>query len=119
MSTTTPQQLDVLVRDMVFGTDAAAKQAKLREMAYAGGLYFASIQNLYDAMGKKYGGFTVPAVNVRGVTFDFARAMFRSAIVTARQPSLACFPLSRFSGCGSRRAVRRHSAGRLWAARNS
>ena len=78
--TTTPQQLDVLVRDMVFGTDTAAKQAKLREMAYAGGLYFASIQNLYDAMGKKYGGFTVPAVNVRGVTFDFARAMFRSAI---------------------------------------
>jgi len=80
MSATTPQQLDVLVRDMVFGTDSQAKQAKLREMAYAGGLYFASIQNLYDAMGKKYGGFTVPAVNVRGVTFDFARAMFRSAI---------------------------------------
>jgi len=78
--TTTPQQLDVLVRDMVFGTDSQAKQAKIREMAYAGGLYFASIQNLYDAMGKKYGGFTVPAVNVRGVTFDFARAMFRSAI---------------------------------------
>jgi len=65
---------------MVFGTDAAAKQAKIREMAYAGGLFYASIQNLYDAMGKKYGGFTVPAVNVRGVTFDFARAMFRAAI---------------------------------------
>ena len=49
-------------------------------MAYANGLFFASIQNLYDAMGKKYGGFTVPAVNVRGITFDFARAVFRAAM---------------------------------------
>jgi fructose/tagatose bisphosphate aldolase len=81
MSTTTsPEQIKVLVRDMVFGADAKAKQAQLREMAYANGLFFASIQNLYDAMGKKYGGFTVPAVNVRGVTFDFARAVFRAAL---------------------------------------
>ena len=75
-----PEKIDALVRDMVFGADTQAKQAQIREMAYANGLFFASIQNLYDAMGKKYGGFTVPAVNVRGVTFDFARAMFRSAI---------------------------------------
>jgi fructose/tagatose bisphosphate aldolase len=75
-----PEKIDALVRDMVFGTDTRAKQAQIREMAYANGLFFASIQNLYDAMGKKYGGFTVPAVNVRGVTFDFARAMFKSAI---------------------------------------
>jgi len=40
-------------------------------MAYANGLYFASIQNLYDAMGKKYGGFTVPAVNVRASPLIF------------------------------------------------
>ena len=77
---TSPEQIKALVRDMVFGTDAKAKQAQIREMAYANGLFFASIQNLYDAMGKKYGGFTVPAVNVRGFTFDFARAVFRSAM---------------------------------------
>ncbi|MGP8080066.1 MAG: class II fructose-bisphosphate aldolase [Dehalococcoidales bacterium] len=75
-----PEKIDALVRDMVFGADTQAKQAQIREMAFANGLFFASIQNLYDAMGKKYGGFTVPAVNVRGVTFDFARAMFKSAI---------------------------------------
>ena len=75
-----PEKIDALVRDMIFGTDTKTKQAQIREMAYANGLFFASIQNLYDAMGKKYGGFTVPAVNVRGATFDFARAMFRSAM---------------------------------------
>ena len=77
---TSPEQIKALVRDMVFGTDAKTKQAQIREMAYANGLFFASIQNLYDAMGKKYDGFTVPAVNVRGFTFDFARAVFRSAM---------------------------------------
>ncbi len=40
----------------------------------------ASIQNLYMAMGKgKVSGFTVPAVNIRGFTFDTAKALFRSA----------------------------------------
>ena len=77
---TSPEQIKALVRDMDFGPDGKAKQAQIREMAYANGLFFASIQNLYDEMGKKYGGFTVPAVNVRGFTFDFARAVFRSAM---------------------------------------
>ncbi len=40
----------------------------------------ASIHNLYMAMGKgKVSGFTVPAVNIRGFTFDTARALIRSA----------------------------------------
>ncbi len=81
MSTaTSPEKIDALVRDMVFGSDSKIKQAQIRDMAYANGLFFASIQNLYDAMGRKYGGFTVPAVNVRGITFDFARAVFRAAM---------------------------------------
>jgi len=38
-----------------------------------------SIHDLYMAMGKgKVSGFTVPAVNIRGFTFDTARALFRS-----------------------------------------
>lgn len=40
----------------------------------------ASIHNLYMAMGKgKVSGFTVPAVNIRGFTFETARALIRSA----------------------------------------
>ncbi len=39
-----------------------------------------SIQGLYDAMGKKeVKGFTVPAMNIRTLTYDIARAVFRSA----------------------------------------
>jgi fructose/tagatose bisphosphate aldolase len=41
----------------------------------------ASIQSLYEAMGKReIGGFTVPAINIRGITYDVAQAVFRAAI---------------------------------------
>ncbi len=40
-----------------------------------------SIQNLYEAMGRsECSGFTVPAINIRGLTYDVARAIFRSAM---------------------------------------
>jgi fructose/tagatose bisphosphate aldolase len=45
------------------------------------GIFPASIQNLYEAIGKgQYQGFTVPAMNLRGITFDVARAAFRAAM---------------------------------------
>jgi len=52
MTAISPEEIKALVRDMEFGTDGKVKQAKIRELAYANGLFFASIQNLYDAMGK-------------------------------------------------------------------
>ncbi len=52
----------------------------LFEIAVKFGARPASIHSLYMAMGKgKVSGFTVPAVNIRGFTFDTARALFRSA----------------------------------------
>jgi len=43
-------------------------------------IYFSSIQELYSAMGKKeVSGFTVPAINIRTLTFDLAKTIFRSA----------------------------------------
>lgn len=43
------------------------------------GVHLASIQPLYEAMGRgEVGGFTVPAVNVRGMAYDTARALFRA-----------------------------------------
>ncbi len=40
----------------------------------------ASIQDLYKAVGKEeVGGFTVPAMNIRTLTFESAKAVFRSA----------------------------------------
>jgi fructose/tagatose bisphosphate aldolase len=39
-----------------------------------------SIQNLYEAMGAgRESGFTVPAINIRGLTYDVARAIIRAA----------------------------------------
>jgi fructose-bisphosphate aldolase class II len=40
-----------------------------------------SIHDLYAARGQgKTGGFTVPAMNIRGMSYDTARALFRSAV---------------------------------------
>jgi fructose/tagatose bisphosphate aldolase len=73
--------IESLVREMVFSSDNREKQRQIREMAFARGLFFASIQNLYEAMGKgQYKGFTVPAMNLRGITFDVAKAVFRAAM---------------------------------------
>lgn len=53
----------------------------VRLLAKALGIWPASIQGLYTAMGKgQAGGFTVPAINIRGFTFETARAAFRTAI---------------------------------------
>ncbi|MEK7679666.1 MAG: aldolase, partial [Deltaproteobacteria bacterium] len=53
----------------------------VRQTAKALGIWPASIQGLYTAMGKgQAAGFTVPAINIRGFTFETARAAFRTAI---------------------------------------
>jgi fructose/tagatose bisphosphate aldolase len=45
------------------------------------GVHPSSIQELYDAIGVgKCGGFTVPAINVRGMAYDTARSIMRAAI---------------------------------------
>ncbi|HLG21469.1 MAG TPA: class II fructose-bisphosphate aldolase [Candidatus Manganitrophaceae bacterium] len=45
------------------------------------GIHLSSIQSLYDAMGRgECGGWTVPAINVRGMAYDTARAIFRAAL---------------------------------------
>ncbi len=44
------------------------------------GVIPASIQGLYQAMGeRKVSGFTVPAMNIRTLTYDLARAVFHAA----------------------------------------
>jgi len=43
------------------------------------GAYPSSVQELYDAMGQeKCGGFTVPAINIRGLAYDTSRALIRA-----------------------------------------
>jgi fructose/tagatose bisphosphate aldolase len=77
------QTIDRLVFNGVFSEDPAVKQAArdaVRRAARALGIYPASIQRLYEAIGREFKGFTVPAINIRGMTFDTACAVFRAVI---------------------------------------
>ncbi len=80
---TDTNMIDVLVRDAVFGTEEVKKNSrlKIRELAAERGIVSASIDGLYLAAGKgAYSGITVPASNIRGITYDVSRAMFSAVI---------------------------------------
>ncbi|HEU4995503.1 MAG TPA: class II fructose-bisphosphate aldolase [Gemmatimonadaceae bacterium] len=75
--------MDTLVRTAVFGEKDDKQHARwlLWELGQAVGVRPASIHDLYMARGRgEIGGFTVPAINVRGLTYDTARSIFRTAI---------------------------------------
>lgn len=80
----TPDKIDALVRDAALGADAQAKekaQQSVRELASGCGIFPASIQGLYEAAGKGlHSGVTVPAINIRGITYDVARAVLKAAL---------------------------------------
>jgi fructose/tagatose bisphosphate aldolase len=75
--------IDRLVWTAVFGQDAELKGTArwiVRSLAAASGIRPASIHDLYLAMGREEaGGFTVPAINVRAMAYDTARAVIRAA----------------------------------------
>lgn len=74
---------DQVVWLAVFGTSAEQEAARwlLWEIGQAVGVMPTSIQDLYLARGRgECGGFTVPAINVRMLAYDTARAVFRAAI---------------------------------------
>jgi fructose/tagatose bisphosphate aldolase len=73
---------DQVVWQAVFGSDDEQSAARwlLWELGQATGARPASIQGLYEARGRgECGGFTVPAINVRMMAYDTARAVFRAA----------------------------------------
>ena len=79
-----PDKIDALVNEAALATDAKVKdkaQQTIRELASKQGVFLSSIQGLYEAAGKGlYSGVTVPAINIRGITYDVARAVFRAAL---------------------------------------
>ena len=76
--------IDDLIYTAVFSSDQATQEAArwlIRRAGVASGIMSASIQTLYEAMGRgEVKGFTVPAINIRGLTYDAAQAVFRAAI---------------------------------------
>jgi fructose/tagatose bisphosphate aldolase len=73
---------DQLVWQAVFADGEGREAARwlLWELGQATGARPASINGLYMARGRgEVGGFTVPAINVRVMAYDTARAIFRAA----------------------------------------
>ena len=72
-----------MAMDLIFNDEPAAKKQaakKIRGIAYKKGIYLSSIHQFYMARGEgKFSGFTVPAINLRSMTYDLARAIFRVA----------------------------------------
>ncbi|OHE27757.1 MAG: aldolase [Syntrophus sp. RIFOXYC2_FULL_54_9] len=76
--------IDDLIQTAVFASEAEVRKAArwlIRRTAAASGVYVASIQGLYEAMGRgEVSGFTVPAINIRAFTYETAQAIFRAAL---------------------------------------
>jgi fructose/tagatose bisphosphate aldolase len=82
--------IDHLIHTAVFGLDDQLRQAcswLIRQAGSALGVWPASIQPFYEAMGKgEIHGFTVPAINIRTMTYDTVQAILRAAMKTQAGP---------------------------------
>ncbi|HOF05464.1 MAG TPA: class II fructose-bisphosphate aldolase [Syntrophales bacterium] len=82
--------IDALIYTAVFSDAAAVRTAAqwlIRRAGAAAGIHSASIQSLYEAMGRReVQGFTVPAINIRALTYHTAQAVLRAAMKLAVGP---------------------------------
>jgi fructose/tagatose bisphosphate aldolase len=69
------------VKELVMSDNLAQKRQlakKIFDISYEDGIFPSSIHDFYMARGRgEFGGFTVPAINLRTITYDLARAIFR------------------------------------------
>lgn len=75
--------MDSLIYDAVFTEDDEQRKSKfliIKEACKEAGAYPASIQELYEEMGRNYSGITVPAMNLRGLTYDASKVVFKKAL---------------------------------------
>jgi fructose-bisphosphate aldolase class II len=76
-------EMDALVRAAVFGDQDTRDNARwlIWEIGQIVGVVPSSIHDLYMARGRgQVHGFTVPAINVRGMSYDTARSIFRTSL---------------------------------------
>ena len=75
--------IDETVMELVMTDDSARKKqlaSVIFNMARMKGISPSSIHEFYMARGRgEFGGFTVPAINLRSMTYDLARRIFRVA----------------------------------------
>jgi len=79
----TIDRIDEIIEKAVFSPateDRESTRKEIRDLASSQGIYLASIQGLYEAAARgEYTHKTVPAINVRGITYQVARTIFRTA----------------------------------------
>lgn len=69
-----------LARQAVFGPNQEETREKIKKFAMDAGIVLSSTQALYEKIGRgEVSGFTVPAFNLRTLTFDVSCAVFRVA----------------------------------------
>jgi len=73
--------IDELIYSAIFSPDESVKKTSrtsIRKLAEEKGIRLASINDLYMSIGQgKVSGFTVPAINVRTLTYDLVRQVFQ------------------------------------------
>jgi len=78
-----PLDIEKIAISLIMSDDALAKKKlakKIFDIAYKKGIYPSSIHQFYLARGRgEFSGFTVPAINLRSMTYDLAKAIFRLA----------------------------------------
>jgi hypothetical protein len=76
--------IEKTVMELVITDDLTKKKQltkKIFDSASKEGAYPQSIHEFYAARGRgEFSGFTVPAINLRSMTYDLARAIFRVAL---------------------------------------
>jgi fructose/tagatose bisphosphate aldolase len=84
--------IDTLLHKAVFSQSTEDRQdarKQIRQMAFEQGVIPSSIHPLYMAFGKnEITGFTVPAINIRTLTYDTARIIFRLMLTNHIGPVL-------------------------------
>lgn len=79
-----PLDIEKIAQELIMTDDLPTKQRLARKIftiAYKRGAYPSSINAFYQARGKEEfpADFTVPAINLRGLTLDLAKSIFRVA----------------------------------------
>jgi fructose/tagatose bisphosphate aldolase len=79
--------MEKLVEALMFAQDKEAPERKIKKLAKKSGLFPVSSQRLYRMFSQEeLKGFTIPAINIRTLTFDTAQAVFRAAKKEAAGP---------------------------------
>ena len=120
-------QIDTLVRDAVFGTKPVKEFAQwlIWETGQTLGARPASIHDYYIARGHdRWTGRTVPAMNIRGATYDTTRAALRAALksdtgamifeIARSEMAYTDQPPSEYSACVIAAAIKEGYHGRLF-----